>query len=87
MGANAPAIATLSACACITDTVTRPSVFGAELTPDSLEDMFLHSDSSGDYLDATTPTTATPQFENSPALNFKHGNPWKAIGTWSLVLP
>jgi hypothetical protein len=69
------------------DAATRASRFGAELTPEPLTDFFLHSTSGSDYLDETTPTASTAQFKESAAVNFKNGNPWQAIGTWSTMLP
>ena len=68
------------------DATSRPSRFGAELTPDPLKDFFLHSGSS-DFLDDTAPIATTAKFKDSPAVNFAGGNPWKAIGTWSIMLP
>jgi len=69
------------------DAVTRPSRFGVELTPDPREHVFLHSSSGSDFLDATAPTAATAQFKDSVGVNFKNGNPWRAIGSWSMTLP
>jgi len=68
------------------DATSRPSRFGAELTPDPLQDFFLHSDGN-DFLDDTAPTATTAKFKDSPTVNFAGGNPWKVIGTWSMTLP
>jgi hypothetical protein len=68
------------------DAINRPSRFGAEIAPDPLEDLFLHSGSS-DFLDATAPIGTTAKFMDSPGLNFKNGNFWQVIGIWSMILP
>lgn len=66
------------------DGATRPSRFGATIPPPSLKDYFLHSGSS-DTLDTTAPTATTAKFKDSLGINFKNGNPWQAIGTWSMT--
>jgi hypothetical protein len=69
------------------DAVSRSSQFEAELTPDSPKDFYLHSSGSNDFLDDTAPIATTAKSKDSPAVNFAGGNPWKAIGTWSMTLP
>lgn len=44
--------------------------------------LFLHSTGS-DFLDTTNPTATTAKFKDSPGVNFKNGNPWRDIATWS----
>jgi hypothetical protein len=66
------------------DAVSRPSRVGAELAPEPLTDLFLHADA---LLDASAPTATAVQFQDSLSLNFSGGNPWQAIGTWSLAIP
>ena len=68
------------------DSRHQPSGIGAELTPDPLTAFFLHA-SGSDVLDDRAPTATTATFKDSAGLNFAGGNPWKAIGTWSLTLP
>jgi len=46
------------------DAISRPSRFGAELTPNPLEDFFLHSDGT-DFLDNIAPTGTTATFKDS----------------------
>jgi hypothetical protein len=67
------------------DAQSRASHFGAEIAPDPLTDVFLHSDGT-DFLDALEPTAATAKFKDSSSLNVAGGNPWKEIGTWSMSL-
>jgi hypothetical protein len=69
------------------DAVSRASQFGAEITPEQLTDFFLRSAGTDFLLDAIPPTAAIAKFKDSPSLNFSGGNPWKAIGTWSMTLP
>ncbi len=68
------------------DAVSRPSQFGAEITPDPLTDLFLHSDGT-DFLDDLAPTPSTVKFKDSAGLNFSGGNPWQEIGTWHMTIP
>ena len=67
------------------DAQSRASHFGVEITPDPLTDVFLHSNGT-DFLDAVAPTDSTAKFQDSSSLNVARGNPWKAIGTWSMSL-
>jgi len=70
------------------DSISRPSRISAQLTPDSAQDFFLHSSSSTVlFLDERAPTGTTAKFKDSAGLNFAGGNPWKAIGTWSMTRP
>jgi hypothetical protein len=68
------------------DAMSRPSRFGAETPPDPLSGFFLHS-SSTDFFDTAAPTASTPKYKDSSAVSFVDGNPWKAIGTWSMTVP
>jgi hypothetical protein len=68
------------------DSVSRPSRFGAEVTPDPLQDFFLHS-SGGNFLDTMPPTATAPKVKDSGRIRFGGGNPWSEIGTWSVTLP
>jgi hypothetical protein len=69
------------------DATSRPSRFGAEISPEPLTDFFLHSMGIDFFLDATSPTTTSAKFKDSTEVNFAGGNPWKEIGTWSMTLP
>jgi hypothetical protein len=68
------------------DLLTRPSGFGAGISPDPMKDYFLHSQSGTYFLDDVSPT-GTVKFKDSSSLNYNNGNPWKKIGTWSMTLP
>ena len=67
------------------DAVSRPARFGAAITPDALKNFFLHGGSVG-VLDATAPTGTSARYMDSAGINFRNGNPWKEIGTWSMTL-
>jgi len=69
------------------DGVSRPSGFGAEITPDPAADFFLHRDGSAFFFDPVMPGSPTPQQADSSPVNFAGSNPWKEIGTWSRTLP
>ncbi len=69
------------------DSVSRPSRFGAEITPDPLRDYFLHSSESTLFLDTTAPTAARPRHKDSGPVKFRGGNPWVKIGTWNRQQP
>jgi hypothetical protein len=65
------------------DAVTRPSRSGMELSPDPVKDYFLHSDSSGDILNNTSPTGTDAKYKDSTSVN---RTTYKEIGTWSMVV-
>ena len=80
------------------DSASRTSRFDATITPNASEDLFLHSNGSpcpnGDgqspgvtarTLDTTAPSSAKARCNDSGILNFAGGNPFSAIGTWSLA--
>ena len=80
------------------DSASRASRFDATITPDPSEDLYLHSNGSpcpaGDgqspsvttrTLDTTAPAAANPKCKDSGIVNFSGGNPFSAIGTWSLA--
>ena len=69
------------------DSTSEPSQIGVQLTPEALRDFFLHSSSNVLFLDESDPTATTAKFKDSAGVNFAGGNPWKAIGTWSMTLP
>jgi hypothetical protein len=50
-----------------------------------MQDLFLHSSGSNYFLDNITPTGAV-KYKDSSGVNFNNGNPWKEIGTWTMVL-
>lgn len=68
------------------DVVSRPSGFGATITPDPPTEFYLHS-SGTDFLNDMAPTAGTAKSKDSLNLNFAGGNPWKEIGTWSMTTP
>ena len=68
------------------DAMQRPAQFRAALAPEPLTTFYLRS-TGGDVLDEVAPTTTKTTSKDAPGLNFKNGNPWKPIGTWSLKLP
>ena len=64
------------------DAVSRPSRFGAEITPDPLKSFFLRTVTS-DFLDSTALTGKTPKQKDSPSVDRKT---FKEIGTWSMTV-
>ena len=64
------------------DAVTRPSRFGAEITPDPLKSFFLRTVTS-DFLDSTALTGKTPKQKDSPGIDRKT---YREIGTWSMTV-
>jgi hypothetical protein len=68
------------------DSVTRPSGFGAEVTPSPTTDFFLHSDGTN-FFDDNAPTASASKYKDSSSLNSSGGNPWKEIGNWSMTIP
>jgi hypothetical protein len=69
------------------DAASRPSRFGAELTPDPVVDQFLHSLGASFTFDTTVPAAAVAKEKDSGAVNFAGGNPWAEVGTWSRAVP
>jgi hypothetical protein len=80
------------------DSASRASRFDATITPNPSEDLYLHSEGSpcpnGDgqspgvtarTLDTTAPAAANAKCKDSGTVNFAGGNPFSAIGTWSLA--
>ena len=66
------------------DAPTRPSRFSADIPPYSLlTDLFLHSSGTNYFFNDVSPT-GTMKYKDSGSVNFKNGNPWKEIGTWSM---
>ena len=64
------------------DNVQQQSSFNGQIAPNPLQDFFLHSSTTGDFFDTTSPTSSNSKFKDSPAVNFSGGNSWKEIGTW-----
>jgi hypothetical protein len=80
------------------DSASRPSRFDAEVSPNLETDLFLHSNGnpcanapstgvSDRFLDASAPVAAKEKCKDSAGINFKGGNPFSEIGTWSLIVP
>ena len=80
------------------DSASRASRFDATITPNPSEDLYLHSNGSpcpnGDgqspgvtarTLDTTAPAASKARCNDSGVVNFAGGNPFSAIGTWSLA--
>ena len=65
------------------DSASRPSRFGIEIFPDPLKDYFLHSESSGDFLNGISPTAADPKYKDSASVN---RTTYKEIGTWRFTV-
>jgi uncharacterized repeat protein (TIGR03803 family) len=68
------------------DGATRPSRVEAQLSPADMTDYFLHTAGPANLLDDQAPDGAA-KFKDSPAVSFVGGNPWKAIGGWTLTVP
>jgi hypothetical protein len=65
------------------DSTSRPSRFGIEIAPDPLKDYFLHSDSSGDFLNSISPTATDPKYKDSASID---RTTYKEIGTWRFTV-
>jgi hypothetical protein len=65
------------------DSTSRPSWFGIEITPDPLKDYFLHSDSSGDFLNSISPTATDAKYKDSASVE---RTTYKEIGTWRFTV-
>jgi hypothetical protein len=61
------------------DALSRPSRFGIEIAPGPMKDYFLHSDSSGDFLNSMSPTATDAKYKDSASVNRAT---YKEIGTW-----
>ena len=64
------------------DAASRQSRFDATIAPDPNRALYLRS---GGVLSAIAPADGTPQSKDSGGVNFTAGNPFAAIGTWSLA--
>ncbi len=78
------------------DAVSRPSRFDVEIGPSPSEDLFLRSDggackdvpSAGVtalFLDNDPPLATGVKCRDSTGINFSNGNPWREIGSWTIV--
>jgi len=67
------------------DSPTRPSGFGAEISPDPMKDYFLHSTAGNYFLNDVSPS-GTVKYKDSSGVNYNYGNQWKEIGTWQMLL-
>ena len=65
------------------DSTSRPSRFGIEIAPDPMKDYFLHSDSSGDFLNSISPTAPDPKYKDSASVD---RTTYKEIGTWRFTV-
>jgi hypothetical protein len=65
------------------DSTSRPSRLGIEIAPDPLKNYFLHSDSSGYFLNSVSPTATDPKYKDSASVE---RTTYKEIGTWSLTV-
>ena len=65
------------------DSTSRPSRFGIEIAPDPMKDYFLHSDSSGDFLNSISPTATDPKYKDSASVD---RTTYKEIGTWRFTV-
>jgi hypothetical protein len=68
------------------DSVTRPSGFGAEITPGPLANYFLRSINGDLTLDTASPTAAEAEQKDSGPVTFARGNAWVRIGAWTHVV-
>jgi len=67
------------------DAQDRPSGFGVEILPNPMYDFFLHSTGSNHFLNNVAPTGPV-KYKDSGSVDYNNGNPWKEIGTWTIVL-
>lgn len=58
--------------------LSRPSRFGIEIAPDPMKDYFLHSDSSGDFLNSISPAATDAKYKDSASVD---RTTYKEIGT------
>ena len=65
------------------DSTSRPSRFGIEIAPDPLKDYFLHSDSSGDFLNSISPTATDAKYKDSASVE---RTTYKEIRTWRFTV-
>jgi hypothetical protein len=81
------------------DAANRASRFGASITPDPHEDLYLDSDGTAcqarsassessnvteRILNGTAPINPDAKCKDSQSLNFSRGNLFKEVGTWIL---
>jgi hypothetical protein len=67
------------------DAATRASNFGATVSSETFN-YYLHAAGTDYFLDDLMPTGAV-KYKDSGGVNYKNGNPWKEIGTWTMTLP
>jgi hypothetical protein len=65
------------------DSTSRPSRFGMEIAPDPLKDYFLHSDSTGYFLNSISSTATDAKYKDSASVD---RTTYKEIGTWRFTV-
>ena len=65
------------------DSTSPPSRLGMKIAPDPLKDYFLHSDSSGEFLNSISPTATDAKYKDSASVE---RTTYKEIGTWSFTV-
>jgi hypothetical protein len=80
------------------DSVFRPSGFGIGIDGETARSLQLGADGTPCLagppapgailsLDPAAPAALLAKCADSPGVNYKGGNPWKEIGTWTTSLP
>jgi hypothetical protein len=80
------------------DSATRASGLGIGMDGEAAEVLYLHADGSACAsrpgvpagtlsLDASVPGAVPAKCADSAGVNFKGGNPWREVGTWTTSLP
>jgi hypothetical protein len=69
------------------DSIGRPSRFTAQLTPDPVQDFFLHTAGSIDRFDTAAPTGAVAKSKDLGKVKSNKDNLWREIGRWSMTIP
>jgi hypothetical protein len=67
------------------DALDRPSTVSAAIAPDPIMGYYLHTTNGISLLDGVAPMGAQ-KYKDSNGVDFNNGNPWKEIGTWTMVL-
>jgi hypothetical protein len=67
------------------DSPKSPSRFRIKILENPMRYLFLHSAGSNYLLNYAAPT-GIAKYKDSASINFSNGNPWKKIGTWTMVL-
>jgi hypothetical protein len=69
------------------DALAQASRIGMRVGAEAFGDQYLRLVAGGMELDPAAPSVGTAEYSDSPAVQFRGGNPWRLVGTWTRTAP